>query len=175
MPGTVPRMSGGEGMQTPFTPPQRCQHPALTLRDTEKAKGQSPQTSPDRCEGSEPEGEGSEPEGGGSEPEGEGSVHDAQRSPLRPTFWPTGGLSLKRSYSPRPARGTGDTGANFLRNGSAPKSSQAEVRTRLSSPGLLTTMHRGSAPPQTKNPTAGGRGGPPLTTALSCAPWDPVG
>ena len=161
MPGTVPRMSGGEGMQTPFTPPQSCQHPALTLRDTEKAKGQSPQTSPDRCEG--------------CEPEGEGSVHDTQRSPLRPTFWPAGGLSLKRSYSPRPARGRGDNGASFLRNGSAPKSSQAEVRTRLSSPGLLTTMHRGSAPPQTKNPTAGGRGGPTLTTALSCAPWDPVG
>lgn len=168
MPGTVPRMSGGEGMQTPFTPPQSCQHPALTLRDTEKVRGQSPQTSPDRREGSEPEGEG-------SEPEGEGSELDTQQSPLRPTFWPTGGLSLKRSYSQRPARGRGDTGANFLRKSGAPKSSQAEVRTQLSSPGLLTTMHRGSAAPQTKNPTAGGRGGPPLTTALSCAPWGPIG
>ena len=84
------------------------------------------------------------------------------------------GLSSKRIYKQRPARGRGDTGANFLKNGSTPKSSQAEVRTRLSCPRLLTTMHCGSAPPQTKKPMAGGRGGPPLTTALCCAPWDTI-
>lgn len=156
VPGTVPRRSGGERVQTPLTPPQSCQHPALTPRDTEEARGQGPQSSPARGEG--------------SEAEGEGSVHDTQQSPLRPTR----GLSLKRSYNQGPARGRGDTGANFLRNGSAPKSSQAEVRTRLSSPGLLTTTHCGSAPPRTKKPMAGGRGGPPLTTALCCAPWDPI-
>lgn len=54
----------------PFMPPQSRQQPALTLRDTEKARGQGPQTSPDRCEG--------------SEAEGEGSVHDMQQSPLSP-------------------------------------------------------------------------------------------
>ena len=59
MPGTVPRMSGGEGMWTPFMPPQSRQQPALTLRDTEKARGQGPQTSPNRGEGSKAEGKGS--------------------------------------------------------------------------------------------------------------------
>lgn len=59
VPNTVARIIGGKGMQTPSTPLHSSQCQALALRDTEKARGQSPQTSPDRyfqpsrCEGND--------------------------------------------------------------------------------------------------------------------------
>lgn len=85
----------------------------LSPGDTEKARGQGPQSSPDRCEGSEA---------------GEVQCTTHSRVPSGPR-----GALLEEAITKGLPGAEVTLGPTFLGRRSAPKSSQAEVRARLSS------------------------------------------